>query len=1348
MNLSNRIWRTTIFRRLASIVFSLLISGFSTVISAQTAWSDGTGNWFTATNWTNGVPNSLSATSFDARIDNGGTAQILSSVGSVRRITLGATSVQVGSLLIDSGSLTVTENLHLGESGKGTVTLRNGGTILTGYTRLGRFTGSTGTATVSGNTTFWSASGDFIVGETGVGSLTVNQGADIVVGGNFLMAEASAPQNSTATFSGAGTNLSVSAGLLRVGNSGNAALTVDTGATITSQDVVIGNGATSSSTALISGTGTTWTMAKLSRAGVSGNGLMSVFGGAKVSATDTTTSTSFILGDLTDSTGTLYVTGTASTFNSAREVDVGRLGTGTLTVADGGLLNINNGASPLPVALGAGSRGTLNIGTGDAPGTLQASAIQFGAGIPVLNFNHSGPLAFTTPIVGDGSVYKFGTGTTTLSTPQAFTGLLNVTAGTVELRGAGSFSNMLHIGVSDGGALNLFDAASTRAQVLHNSGLVTFSDNTQGGTAILNNDPTSTAVYLSGSIRFLGHSTAQSATISNLGAAAGTFAAATLFGERASAGSAAITNFPTAVSTSVQFAGTTAFRNDSTAAFATITNKAATSSPGASGGTIFFEDSTAGNAQITNEGGISGGSAASGYTLFVAKSAGNASFTNQGGKASGGAGGTTLFYTGDGGTAHFLNLPGAASGALGGLTNFQGIAGANSAGQATINNNGANIAGAKGGSTLFAGAASAGFANIIVGGAGTAAAGTTGGSVSFTDLAGASSATFDLQAASVAGAQSALVEFAGTSTGESAKLTVAGALAADFLPATLSFKENATAGSASITAKGGGPHSTIAAGTPGALVKFANASSAGAANISVEAGNASGGAGGQIEFHDSSSAGIAKFTLLSPTVAGGVTGGTVLFYDISTAAASNISIEGAKNSATSLSALGSVRFLQQSTAGSATLTTLPSNSIQSIGGSISFQDSASAGAATLKNNGSTLENARGGDIAFFGNSTAGSSSIFAEGGLVSGALGSDVRFGDNTSAGNATIRIGAGINSRAASFLSFSGASTGGQAALVIESGAFFEIGGLTTTGMTSGSIAGAGTFDLGSKFLVTGSLNTSTSVSGSISGDQGSLIKVGTGTLTLSGSNTFTRELDVRAGKVVITQSFTTPSDLNTSNTGILQVAVSASGQTLLKTEHLSATGNSRIDLTNNKLIVSSTDVGDWDGAAYTGVTGLIQAGYHNGAWNGTGLITSIATSSTTLGVALASDVGLGGKSVNGVLLFSSDVLVRFTLAGDADLDGKVGFSDLVRLAQNYGKTGTGWSRGDFNYNGTVDFADLVKLAQNYGGGPIPSDIPMASPEFAADYAAAFASVPEPCLCAWIIACFAVLSRTRSRIH
>ncbi|MFT3788672.1 MAG: dockerin type I domain-containing protein [Tepidisphaeraceae bacterium] len=66
-----------------------------------------------------------------------------------------------------------------------------------------------------------------------------------------------------------------------------------------------------------------------------------------------------------------------------------------------------------------------------------------------------------------------------------------------------------------------------------------------------------------------------------------------------------------------------------------------------------------------------------------------------------------------------------------------------------------------------------------------------------------------------------------------------------------------------------------------------------------------------------------------------------------------------------------------------------------------------------------------------------------------------------------------------------------------------------------------------------------------------------------------------------------------------------------------------------------------------------------------------------------------------------SSGAATSFTfriLAGDADGNGVVNFTDLLVLARNYGAAGSTFTQGDFNRDGNVNFSDLLILASRYG--------------------------------------------------
>ena len=73
------------------------------------------------------------------------------------------------------------------------------------------------------------------------------------------------------------------------------------------------------------------------------------------------------------------------------------------------------------------------------------------------------------------------------------------------------------------------------------------------------------------------------------------------------------------------------------------------------------------------------------------------------------------------------------------------------------------------------------------------------------------------------------------------------------------------------------------------------------------------------------------------------------------------------------------------------------------------------------------------------------------------------------------------------------------------------------------------------------------------------------------------------------------------------------------------------------------------------------------------------------------------------------SNVLIRYTYSGDANLDGKVNALDFNALASNYGNTsGKFWNQGDFNYDGFTNTLDFNSLAANFNevlAAPLPAN-------------------------------------------
>src|SRR6185437_4682776 len=160
--------------------------------------------------------------------------------------------------------------------------------------------------------------------------------------------------------------------------------------------------------------------------------------------------------------------------------------------------------------------------------------------------------------------------------------------------------------------------------------------------------------------------------------------------------------------------------------------------------------------------------------------------------------------------------------------------------------------------------------------------------------------------------------------------------------------------------------------------------------------------------------------------------------------------------------------------------------------------------------------------------------------------------------------------------------------------------------------------------------------------------------------------------------------------NAGSVSVIASGTSAATSVVKSLAITAG-KMDLQNNKLIVKGSagggtaTLGAWNGSAYDGITGLIAAGRNGGAWNGNGIVTSQSNAAapsflTTLAVASADQIARVGKNFGGQIVRAGDVLVMYTYAGDANLDGKIDADDYFSIDSSYNKSSglTAYSRGD----------------------------------------------------------------------
>jgi len=151
-----------------------------------------------------------------------------------------------------------------------------------------------------------------------------------------------------------------------------------------------------------------------------------------------------------------------------------------------------------------------------------------------------------------------------------------------------------------------------------------------------------------------------------------------------------------------------------------------------------------------------------------------------------------------------------------------------------------------------------------------------------------------------------------------------------------------------------------------------------------------------------------------------------------------------------------------------------------------------------------------------------------------------------------------------------------------------------------------------------------------------------------------------------------------------------------------------SMVDLHNNDLVIN---YGAGSGSAtYAATVALIKAGLVSlGGAGTTGIgsteVDAATLPGTTLGVADNASVGLTTLSGYTIPNPTTSVVVKYTWAGDANLDGKVDGSDYALVDTGFAGGGTTWDQGDVDLSGNVNGSDYSQVDTGFASqtGSLP---------------------------------------------
>ena len=374
-----------------------------------------------------------------------GDFQLLDNATASTRYTyLGGVVGSLGTATVSGGASWTTGPFTIGPQGQGELIVSGGGKVTTvGTGSTARITN--GKATITGAGSQWKIDGSNYL-PLGIGSTTQTASLDILNGGTVLI-DANAPNFLAADLR------------LADGTGQKATITIDgPGSSFTTPYRLYSGNGSNSTAAII----------------VSGGGRLNTGYANIASASDATLATT----DSVTVTGANSLWAINNTLGSGptdlQGLTIGGNGKGALTIANGGRVQVIGGSGGVGLGGVTGSAGTLNIGAAAgapaaAPGALEANQILFSStatGPQAINFNHtSGTYIFAPNIGGFGALagpaaVNILAGTTIFTSENAYSAVTNISPGAILQLGNGGTTGSIRDGVVNNDGTLIIDRSA------------------------------------------------------------------------------------------------------------------------------------------------------------------------------------------------------------------------------------------------------------------------------------------------------------------------------------------------------------------------------------------------------------------------------------------------------------------------------------------------------------------------------------------------------------------------------------------------------------------------------------------------------------------------------------------------------------------------------------------------------------------------------------------------------------------------------------------------------------------------------------------------------------------------